>query len=196
MNILSAREQEAHDAPPRFSGVERKSYFSLPVEIRKLVENLRTPTNQVGFALAYGYFRATKSFFAECPRERDVEYVCIQLQVPISSVQFEEYAKGTIVRNRQRILEYFGFSDFDHSARMRLQKEIEDMVRSQLKPRLIFHRSVDILIEQKIALPSSDALSKLILEVLNGHRKKLVRVIDQNLAPETRALLDQLLEKA
>jgi hypothetical protein len=195
MNILSTREQEAHDAPPQFSGDERKKYFSLPVGIKKLAESLRTPTNQVGFVLAYGYFRATKSFFPGRPHERDFEYVCIQLQVPISSVHFEEYAKGTIVRNRQRILEYFGFSEFDRAARMRLEKEIEDMVRSQLKPKLIFYRSVDILIEQKVAVPGSSALSGIILEVLNGHRKELVRVIDKNLPKETRALLDQLLEK-
>lgn len=195
MNILTAREQEAHDAPPQFSGVERKNYFSLPVGIRKLLENLRTPTNQVGFALACGYFRATKSFFASPPHERDLEYVCVQLQIPITSVHIEEYAKGTVARNRRLILEYFGFSDFDRTARMQLQKEIEEMVRSQLKPKLIFHRAVDILIEQKVVLPGSSALSAIILEVLNRHRKELVKMIDENLPGETRALLDQLLEK-
>ena len=66
------------------------------------------------------------------------------------------------------------------------------MVRSQLKPRLIFHRAVDILIEQKVALPSSDALSKIILEVLNEHRRELVAIIDQNLSKGTRELLDSL----
>jgi len=195
MNILSAREQEAHDAPPQLSGDERKKYFSLPLGIKKLGESLRTPTNQVGFALACGYFRATKSFFPGHPHKRDLEYVCVQLQVPISAVHIEEYAKGTITRNRRLILEYFGFSDFDNAARKRLVKEIEDMVRSQLKPKLIFQRSVDILIEKKVTLPGSSALSGIILEVLNGHRKELVRVIDENLPKETRALLDQLLEK-
>lgn len=69
------------------------------------------------------------------------------------------------------------------------------MVRSQLKPRLIFHRAVDILAEQKVALPSSDALGKLILEAINHRRQELVKIIDQNLSAETRGLLDQLLEK-
>jgi hypothetical protein len=45
-NFLAV-SQEAHDAPPQFSGDERKKYFSLPVGIKKLTERLRTPTNQV-----------------------------------------------------------------------------------------------------------------------------------------------------
>ena len=196
MNILSSLEKEACDTPPHFSGVERKKYFELPAIIWQLVKNLRSPTNQVRFALAYGYFRATKCFFPGAPHQRDLEYVCRQLRIPISSIHLEHSAKAAHSRNRQQILAHFGFSEFDKTVRDALQTEIEVMVRSHLKPRLIFYRAIDILIEQKVALPSSDALSKLILKTLNHRRKELEVIIEQSLSCETREFLDRLLEKA
>jgi hypothetical protein len=50
------------------------------------------------------------------------------------------------------------YEDFEQG-RGSIKTEIESMVRSQLKPRLIFYHAVDLLIEQNVALPSSDALS-------------------------------------
>ena len=196
MNILDALEEEAHDAPPKFTSAERKAYFDLPHNLTRIAEeSLRHPTNQVCFVLACGYFRAAKRFFTKSPHPRDLEYVCAKLGLSVDEVSFEAYHRATAMRHRRLILSHYGFKDFDQG-RTDITAEIESMVRSQLKPRLIFYRAVDILIEQKVALPSSDALSKLILEVLNNRRQELVSIIDQALPDATRALLDQLLEKA
>lgn len=96
MNILSNLEKEAHDLPPRLSGAERKACFTLPVTINQIVVNLRNPTNQVCFIIAYGYFRATKCFFSKAPHRRDLEYVCAQLGIPIGEVRVENYVKATL----------------------------------------------------------------------------------------------------
>jgi hypothetical protein len=161
MNILNALEEEAHDAPPKFSSVERNTYFELPHDLARIAEDsLRHSTNQVSFILACGYFRAAKRFFTKPPHSRDLEYVCANLGLSIEKISLETYHRATAMRHRKLILSHYGFRDFDQG-RDSIKTEIESMVRSQLKPRLIFYRGVDILLEQKIALPSSDALSKL-----------------------------------
>ena len=62
------------------------------------------------------------------------------------------------MRHRQIILDHYGFREFDAIGRKALEKEIEEMVKSQLKPHLIFYRVVDILVEQKVSAPCSDAV--------------------------------------
>lgn len=63
MKILSAVEQEAFESPPVFNSVQRKHHFDFSLEVRQLAATLRTPTNQLGFLLSWGYFTATKQFF-------------------------------------------------------------------------------------------------------------------------------------
>lgn len=194
MNILSSLEEQTHDEPPRLNSAERKIYFHLPKNLRSVVTELRNPTNRVCFVLACGYFRAARRFFSQSPHPRDLEYVCAKLGDQPEELCIDAYHRATAMRHRRLILSHYGFQEFDQ-ARGKLETEIASMVRSQLKPRLIFHRAVDILTEQKVALPSSDALGKLILEAINHRRQELVKIIDQNLSDETRGLLDQLLEK-
>ena len=86
MNILNALEEEAHDAPPKFSSVERNTYFELPHDLARIAEDsLRHSTNQVSFILACGYFRAAKRFFTKPPHSRDLEYVCANLGLSIEN---------------------------------------------------------------------------------------------------------------
>ncbi|MCG8404267.1 MAG: DUF4158 domain-containing protein, partial [Phycisphaerales bacterium] len=111
MNILGALEKEAHDTPPRFSAAERKKYFTLSSAISELVASFRSSTNKVCFVLAYGYFRAAKCLYSGEPHQRDLEYVCAMLRIPLEDICIENYAKGTAARHRQEILEHFGFSE-------------------------------------------------------------------------------------
>jgi TnpA family transposase len=194
MNILNKLEQETHDLPPCFSGAERKQFFGLSMSLSKILESLESSTNQVCFLLACGYFRATKRFFTVDPHEEDLRYVCGKLGFSTDEISLNSYHRATAMRNRRKILSHYGFREFEE-VRSVLEIEIESMVHSQLKPRLIFFRAIDILLEQKSVLPSSDALSKLILKSLNHHRQELVKIIDRCLSTETKAMLDQLLEK-
>jgi hypothetical protein len=76
MDILNALEREDFDTPPEFASVERKAHFTFPLGILKRAEQFRTPTNQVCFLLASGYFRATRQFYApKTFRLRDIESV-------------------------------------------------------------------------------------------------------------------------
>jgi TnpA family transposase len=196
MKILSSLERETYDVPPQFNSLERKKYFDHPTGLLCIAKSLRNPTNQVCFLVVCGYFSSTKRFFSEKFLQHDVEYVARQLRVSSDIVDVGGYDRATAIRHRQIILDYYGFREFDTIARKALENEIETMVRSQLKPRLTFYRAVDILVEQKVSPPSSDSLTKLILDSLNRRRKILVETVDRLLPSKIRGILDQLLEKA
>ena len=66
------------------------------------------------------------------------------------------------------------------------------MARSQLKPRLIFWRFVDLLIREKVQVPSCFNLSEIILKVINTHRKQLNTVIKNMLPSDLKDSLDEL----
>ena len=84
--ILSSLEQEAYDAPPQFTDLERKRHFEPAAGLMRIAENLRNSTNQVCFLVECGYFSGTKRFFSEEFVAQDVEYVAKQLGVPLSEV--------------------------------------------------------------------------------------------------------------
>ena len=67
------------------------------------------------------------------------------------------------------------------------------LVRSQLKPRLIFSRSVETLVREKVEVPRYFRLAVLILRIINSHNRRLVAIVERTLSAETRALLDALL---
>ena len=197
MNILNALERAAFDVPPVFNSSERKKHFDAPVGIRDFANQLRTATNQVDFLLAAGYFSATKKFYAvKRFHERDIDYVCCQMGVSAQQFNRFDYDKQTLLRHQGFIRQFYGFQEFDAQAEHFAHQEVEGMVRSQLKPKLIFFRLVDQLIRQKIVVPSYNRLRQLILKVLNARKNQLVGVVEKALTPAPRALLDGLLEKA
>ncbi len=193
MKILSAAEQERFNKPPVLNSFQRKQFFEVTTGLLDIAYTLRKPILQIGFLLACGYFRASKRFFMPndyCPR--DVEYVARKLGFKCEDFNPKEYLRGRIHYHRQLILDFFGFRSFNKSEEKFIKQEVSEMVRSQLKPKLIFWSSVDLLIRKRIQIPGYDHLSKIILAALNQRKKVLTTIIDQKLRPNTRALLDKL----
>jgi ribosomal protein S4 len=193
MKILSAVEQEAFESPPVFTSAQRRHHFDFSLEVQQLAATLRTPTNQLGFLLSWGYFTATKQFFLpQTFWPLDIEYVAKRLDLSLDSLDLTSYDKQTVARHQELILQSAGFRAFDPSARTFLGKEIAGMVRAQLKPRLIFWRCVDLLIREKVEVPTSFRLADLILSAINHHKQALTTVLEHALSGQTRVLLDGL----
>jgi len=73
MQILTTKEQENFNKPPLFDHIQRKQFFDFPRKLLDIACSLRNPTNQIGFLLLSGYFRATKRFFLPQDfHERDI----------------------------------------------------------------------------------------------------------------------------
>jgi len=194
MKILNITEQEEFDKPPIFSSDERKTFFEFPAKALGICQNLRNPTYRIGFLVAYGYFKSRRRFYRpEDFHLRDIQYVARNICISLNKVNILNYSPRARQRHEQEILHYCGFRRFDSDAEIYIRHEISDMVRVQLKPKLIFWRCVDILTKSRIQLPNYNQLSKIILTTLNKRKQELACIIDRELPQETRIMLDELL---
>jgi hypothetical protein len=66
-------------------------------------------------------------------------------------------------------------------------------VRSQVKPKVIFWRCIDVLVREKIEVPSYTRLTKLILGAINRRSQELAAIIERSPTREVRSLLEDLL---
>ncbi|MFT5098491.1 MAG: TnpA family transposase, partial [Planctomycetaceae bacterium] len=195
MRILSSAEQAAFELPPEFQSEQRKSHFSLSRKLLAYARGLRTPPNQVGFLLSCSYFKAARRFFSPGNfYPRDIEYATRQLGLTEDDFKKEEYTKNTRLRHEHFILDFYGFKRLEATEIEMLETEISSMARTQLKPKLIFARCLDFLIQNKVQLPSARKLSDLIIIGLHNRKIELAKIIEKTLIPDTRKLLDQLFD--
>jgi TnpA family transposase len=195
MKILNSEERETFEIPPVFNSVDRKKYFEFPLKIIRFIKGLKTPTNQVCFLVTFGYFKATKMFFSKKFHQKDIEFVARRFGIDPNQIKIESYEKPTYHRHKIIIREYFGFREFDEEAIKIVIKEINSIIRSQLRAKLILIRITEILMSRKIEIPSYTILANLIIDELKNHKQELILVIENQLTPKTREMLDALLEK-
>ena len=193
MNILNSAEQAMFSRPPIFNSAERKRVFDFPLPLLKTALHLQKPISRICFLLACGYFKATKQFFR--PQDyhaRDIEYVMRQFDLPLEEYSPEDYVSRSRRRHEKLILDFYGYRRFDQKDENFVVEEISEMVRSQLKPRLIFWRCIDLVVRNRIQTPNYYQLSELILTALNQRKKELATIIEQELTPDARDLLGRL----
>ena len=193
MQILSSSEQEAFDAPPVFDFRERKRCFDLPKPLLDIATELRSPASQIGFLVMCAYFKAAKKFYN--PRDfhaPDIEAAAKLLRLTGSEISPATYPKQTRARHRKLVLDFYGFMPFGRKARKHLIAEIATMARTYLKPRLIFDRCVDYLIQRRVQVPRSGVLLELIRSGLRARKVELIALMDAHLTDDARALLDEL----
>ena len=203
--ILTPAEYTAFETPPALTNIQRQRFFNLSQSLLDLLSTFRTPTNQISFVLTLGYFLATKRFFAKSVgfaftfrqfHEVDADYVARQLGFLPGMFDLTTYQDTTVRRHRKIILDYLGFVPFDEYAKQDLRKEIHTMVRSQVRPKLIFLHVIELLLRRKTEIPSARALTDLIFDEIGHHKGTLTKVINAQVSPELRERLDALLEKA
>jgi len=193
MQILTTQEQENFNKPPLFDHIQRKQFFDFPKKLLDVARSLRNPANQIGFLLLCGYFRAAKRFFLPQDfHERDIAVVTNILNCPALEFITDDYKKVSRIRHQQIITEHYGFQAFNKTARAMIKNEIDSMSSYYLKPRLIFDRCSDILIQKHITLPESGTICGLIRQSLQSHKQALMLRMSNQLTPETSVLLDSL----
>lgn len=193
MQILSSSEQEAFDGPPVFDFRERKRCFDLPKPLLDIATELRSPASQIGFLVMCAYFKAAKTFYN--PRDfhaPDIEAAAKLLGLTGSEFSPATYPKQTRARHRKLILDFYGFMPFERKARKDLIAEIATMARTYLKPRLIFDRCVDYLIQRRVQVPRSGVLLELIRSGLQARKVELIARMEGHLTDDARAFLDEL----
>ena len=193
MRILSSSEQEAFDKPPQFDHRKRKQFLDLPKVLEDRAATLRTPSNQIGFLVMCGYFGATRRFYLPQEfHERDIGAAARTLGLQCSEFSPDVYAKQTRSRHQQIILDYYGFAPFDAKIETALADEIAAMARIHLKPRIMFDRCVDFLVQRRFQVPGPGVLIEQIRSGLQTRKVDLIALMDAHLTDDARGLLDSL----
>ena len=193
MRILNASEQEAFDKPPLLDHRERKQAFDLPQGLIDIATSLRTPDTWIGFVLVCGYFRAARRFYLPQDfHERDIQAAATMLGLKGSDFSPDRYAKQTRMRHQQMVLDFHGFVPFNRGVEAALAVEITAMARTHLKPRLIFDRCIDFLIQRRVQVPTARRLTDMIRSGLQARKVELVALMDAHITDDARTLLDDL----
>jgi len=193
MRILSGPEQEAFDKPPLLDHRERKQSFDLPRGLMEIAASLRTPDTRIGFVLVCGYFRAAKRFYLPQDfHERDIQAAATMLGLKGSDFSAHRYTKQTRMRHQQMVLDFHGFVPFNRGAEAALTVEITAMARTHLKPRLIFDRCIDFLIQRRMQVPTARRVTDMIRSGLKARKAELVALMDAHITDDARGLLDDL----
>lgn len=176
---LLPHEQQQFDSPPNFDVKERAVFFKLDLETLKIIGNLANPTTMLGFVLQLGYFRANAKFFSPHEfRTKDIEYVTKSLHIKPEEIGFKTYQKRILQEHRTKILKLLGWKPFDQLASKRLAKHISQYTQHQLPPRQIFMLAIDFCWQNKIEVPTYNALTQLITASYNHLEQNLLNQID------------------
>lgn len=104
--ILTAKERNRFDSPPVFNQDARSLHFQLSKDSLQIVQELRSPTNKIGFLLQLGYFRANGKFYTtEQFKQADIKYVIEILGLPEGDVDLSTYQKKIPNDHRKKILD-------------------------------------------------------------------------------------------
>src|SRR5271166_906835 len=104
----------------------------------------------------------------------------------LNAVEREAFDSPPVFNSFQR-KQYFDFPS-------KLRRFAADLRRrSQVKPKVVFWRCVDVLVREKIEVPSYTRLTKLILGAISRRSQELAAIVEQTLTQDVRALLESLL---
>lgn len=189
--ILNPAEQRLFEQPPIFTSSERKKYLRLTEATKVMLNKLRHPNTRLYCFVALGYFKATKRFYARQFHKIDLLYAAKQLGIDdISSL---EYKQESFLRHKKLILEHVGFEAYSKKGAKKICSEIEAMVRSQKRPRLIFEHIVESFVQQRLEVPTYYRLHSLIAKEVQQHKAKLLTLIQKTLNQQAKQFLEELI---
>jgi len=193
MCILNKQEQAAFDLPPRFDSVQRKRFFDFSKTLLSKTNRMYTISNKIGFLLLAGYFRASRQFFQpEDFHKSDIDYIVKNFADAAACANLSNYSKTTRIRHQKIILDFYGFRPFTKTVEESLFTEIKTIIHAYLKPRLIFDRCIDFLIQNNTQLPSSFTLTELIRKGLQDQKNELILLVNHHISIEVQQFLDDL----
>lgn len=195
VKIISHKEAKQFDTPPEFNYEERKKFFHLAKWVIDLIGSFKTPANQVGFILQFGYFKAQKRFFSVTAfHQKDIEFVANQLGIHVQEIKIESYSTSTAHRHQAYILKNMGFTKFCKKGKSLLLQEAHNQCARQIKPGVIFTELLNFLSQKRIETPGYHTFASVITKALRDFEKKLIVSLEKNLCAEDIKLLDDLLE--
>ena len=187
LSILNNDEQKEFDYPPVLSAEARALCFNLSKDVEKQINQLRTPTNKVGFLLQYIYFKTCNRFFTVNRfREEDIYYVARFLNIQISDIDLTGYKKRIPLDHQTSILRLLNYRPFDQETIEWLRKELELRMQRLTEPRQIFIELLQLLYNQHIEIPTYHRLADLISQHYLAYESSLLSLVKSHLKQNER----------
>ena len=123
-----------------------------------------------------------------------VNYLGQQLALPPSLAIDVPQRKATYTDHRQNILKHLEFQKFDEAIQEKLETWLEQQARLGLLPEELFQKAEHYLLDQRTLLPGPSVLERLIIHICSNVHQQLFETVFQDLSPELRESIDQLLK--
>ncbi|NRA86466.1 MAG: Tn3 family transposase [Rhizobiales bacterium] len=192
MTILNSRDRAEFDNTPEFNHYDRKKYFALNNDVRQLLNNIQVPQNKIYFMLMLGYFKYTNKLYTKKFHEKDVKYLCSKLS--INDIESPKYHRQMMTRYKKTILKHLNYAPYGKKSEQLLKTDIGIMVRSQVRPKLMFIRCIHLLKKHKFEVPSHHIISRFIIKEMNLHKKELTKSVSWQLTDDLKISLNSLVE--
>ena len=124
---------------------------------------------------------------------RILSYLSQQLDLPPTLTIQTPTRKATYSEQRQQILSYLGFEKFNETAQAQLEAWLAQKARQGLLPQDLFEHAEDYLLAERILLPGTSVLERLIVHVCAEVHTELFDAIYQQLSADLRETLEQTL---
>ena len=151
--IFTSEEQRLFDSHRHFLILLIGKIFFLSRESSGRTKHFDKLHNKVYFYLMYGYFKATNKFYRRKFHQKDIQLLHRYWAFFFNISDMEEYNERTYRDHRERILTYTGCKKFDQVAVVLITTQINPMIKSHTRPKLMLEHACHILIRHKIEIP-------------------------------------------
>jgi hypothetical protein len=124
---------------------------------------------------------------------RIISYLNTQLELPPTLTIQPPSREATLSEQRKNILGYLGFSKYDDETQGRLQTWLEKQAQQGGLPDELFLRAERYLLTERVVLPGTSVLERLITQVCAETHEHLYDVLFNQLPTEIKHAIDKLL---
>src|SRR5713226_2042410 len=196
LHILDNEEIEALYGRPCFTGDDRIHVFTLTQPEKDLLASFTQIPIQLYFLLQLGYFKSKQMFFTFTFDDvvEDVTYLLERYFPDTPLPELRMLNKRTILRQRQHILELFGYRLCTPTDRHDLFLRAQQAARISSKPIYVLRELLHYLTEHRLVKPGYTLLQEeFVGKALTAEVKRLATMLHTLLSSEECVALDSLL---
>ncbi len=193
LDILPKYEVKKFEAPIILRYEDRHEVFKIDLHLKHHLSNIKTSSNKIGFLIQYGYFVKNKKFFTSNKfNKKDIEFVAHKLRFTTPKHFSSCYGDRVRQHHRKQILKFLGHTSASESGK-EICDVINQMVAKQAHPRKIFSKTIEILVNKKIEVPSYDFIAKKITIEYSLFEKTILKNVSNNITSSQEEALNELL---
>lgn len=193
-NFFSNQKNQSISLPQNFSDERMARDWTLSEEdIREVGKYRKDYRAFIALQLCslrlYGYFLSDVNALSQ----KIVNYINGQLGLPPSLTIAVPEREVTFHKHRKRILNYLGFQRFGEKAQKNLGSWLDKQVLQGVLPTELCRRAEAYLLSERIMLPGSSVLERLVINICATSHEKAFKKLYQLLSPDLRRSIDELL---